>query len=143
MRLAVDVLQQIVESLKRQQHPGGQPKLPLPVASVPRKPAVALAPRVRILPVAEANLRRRPHSVVVRSITAAGIVFVDGNYWMDGETFLLQLPRDGRHPVSALLCSVTHWQPLCSDLFVVSANFMRYVESMESVNQRSHKSFRV
>jgi hypothetical protein len=143
MRLAVDVLQQIVETLKRHQHPGEDATRPLPSANVPRPPAAALAPRLTILPTAEAQRRRRPLKVTVRSITTSGIVLVDSNYWMDGETFLLQLPRDGRHPVSALLCTVTHWQPICSDLFVVSANFVRYVESMECVNQRSRKSFRV
>ena len=51
-------------------------------------------------------------------MTASGVVFVDGHYWMDGEHFILQLPKPTK--MSAMLCAVTYWQPVASDLFVVS-----------------------
>jgi hypothetical protein len=121
MRLSSDELQMAVEGLRspittREATFMGRPA---PINPVPR---TSLAPRAKVRPDGSGP-RRRAWSVAIRAVTATGIVFVDGNCWMDGETFILQLPPASELP--AMLCRITHWQPLDSDLFVVSANFVR------------------
>jgi hypothetical protein len=121
MRLSADVLREVMDSLKKERldrnfHIGRQP------ASVNLPPGAVLAPRAKVRPAADAA-RHRSWTVALRSVTASGVVFVDGRYWMDGERFILKLPK--RSKMSAMLCTVTYWQPVASDLFVVSANFVR------------------
>ena len=103
---------------------------PVPVNPAPR---TILAPRARIRPCGSGQTRRAM-SVAVRSVTACGIAFVDGSYWMDGEHFLLQLPRT--RAFGSMLCAVTHWQPIASDLFIVSANFIRQLDLACSDEER-------
>lgn len=121
MRLSEDVLREAVKSVRCERFDptfriGRQPS---PVSLPPR---AVLAARGKVRPCSNGT-RRRPWSVSLRSVTATGVVFVDSNYWMDGERFILQFPKASK--MSAMLCTITHWQPLASDLFVVSASFVR------------------
>jgi hypothetical protein len=124
MRLSADVLHEVVESLHshRTEVPFQMGRGPVPINPVPR---TILAPRAKIRPCGNEQTRGAL-SAAVRSVTACGIVFVDGNYWMDGEHFILQLPC--ARALGSMLCAVTHWQPIASDLFVVSANFIRQLD---------------
>jgi hypothetical protein len=132
MRLSADELQMAVDSLRVQPlGPGVKFRgLPAPINPAPRTP---LAPRARIRPVG-AGPRRRAWSVAMRTVTATGVVFVDGNCWLDGESVILQLPSKSGIP--AMLCRITHWQPLASDLFVVSASFVRPLEAESRLQVR-------
>jgi hypothetical protein len=124
MRLSADVLHEVVESL----HSKGTDadfqmgRGPVPVNPAPR---AILAPRARIRPCGNGQTRRAM-SVAVRCVTACGIAFVDSSYWMDGEHFILQVPQV--RVFGSMLCAVTHWQPIASDLFIVSANFIRQLD---------------
>lgn len=125
MRLSQDVLRELVSSVKQERFGPtfriGQQHSPL---SMP--PRAVLAARGKVRPCSDGACRRA-WSVSLRSVTASGVVFVDSNYWMDGEQFILQLPHASKAPT--MLCTITHWQPLASDLFVVSASFVRALHS--------------
>ncbi len=124
MRLSEDVLKQAVKSLQFEQfNPAFRiGREPCPVS---RPPRAVLAARGRVRPCSNGS-RQRAWSVSLRSVTASGVVFVDGNYWLDGEQFILQLPKSSNAP--AMLCAITYWQPLASDLCVVSASFVRPIQ---------------
>jgi hypothetical protein len=125
MRLSEDVLREAVKSVRYERFEpifqiGRQPS---PVSLPPR---AVLAARAKVRPFSD-GARHRAWSVSLRSVTATGVVFVDSNYWMDGERFILQLPKVSK--ISAMLCTITYWQPLASDLFVVSASFVRAMQA--------------
>jgi hypothetical protein len=132
MRLSADELQMALGSLRSQWISAGF-KIGQDLPPINPAPKTRLAPRATVRP-SGGQLRRRAWTVAMRTVTAKGIVFVDGNCWMDGETFILQLPAASGVP--AMLCSVTHWQPLASDLFVVSANFVRPLEGTSPIPLR-------
>ena len=98
----------------------------------PRVDPAPMMPRARILPRAGAK-RRATSNVGVRSVSPAGIVFVDDGYWLDGEQFLLLIPerRSIRRPARAVLCTVAHWAPLNAGQFIISASFERLVGAFE------------
>jgi hypothetical protein len=121
MRLSADELQMAVGSLKGQRVGCGF-KIGRHAPPVNPMPRTLLAARAKIRPCG-GGPRRRAWTVAMRTVTGSGVVFVDGNCWLDGEKFILQLPAAACMP--PMLCSITHWQPLASDLFVVSANFVR------------------
>jgi hypothetical protein len=124
MRLSVDVLHEVLESLKTPHvyDPFHMGRKPVPINPAQR---AILAPRARIRP-CSSGPTRRALNVALRSVTACGVAFVDSNYWMDGEHFILQLPQ--ARALGSMICAVTHWQPIASDLFVVSANFIRQLD---------------
>jgi len=132
MRLSADELQMALGSLRSQWNGAGF-KIGRDLPPINPAPKTSLAPRAKIRPCG-GQLRRRAWTVAMRTVTAKGVVFVDGNCWMDGERFILQLPAGSGVP--AMLCSVTHWQPVASDLFVVSANFVRPLEGASQMPLR-------
>jgi hypothetical protein len=82
MRLSAEVLREVVDSLKNERlnHNFQIGRHPAPV-SLP--PGAVLAPRAMVRPSAD-SARHRSWTVALRSVTASGVVFVDGRYWMDG-----------------------------------------------------------
>jgi len=121
MRLTADVLREVVDSLKGERFSDSF-RMGSQAAPVNLPPRAVLAPRAKVRPSSDAA-RHRSWTVALRSVTASGVVFVDAHYWMDGEHFILKLPKPSKVP--AMLCAITYWQPVASDLFVVSANFVR------------------
>ena len=130
MRLSKDVLREVVKGVQSERFAPTFRIGQQPPSSVSMPPRALLAARGKVRPVADGNCHRA-WSVSLRGVTAGGVVFVDSNFWMDGEQFILQLPKRSKAP--AMLCTITHWQPLASDLFVVSANFVRALHAFDEI----------
>lgn len=125
MKLSTDLVQETLAELK-QSLPSMSIKPGRPILRIGDRARSSLAPRLRIYPLSCAV--KRPNWVTLRSFTSSGVCFSDSSYWLDGESFILPLARgpDQRH--RAVLCSVTHWEPVASGVFRVSAQFVRFMQ---------------
>lgn len=119
MRLSDGLLDHIVASLR-----GAAPSVDLPdqTDSRRREGRVGTTARVTLIPLT-ASMPPAPFDVTLRDLSAGGIGFLHtGRIGLD-EQFVALLP-DGRESV-AVLCQVTHYQPLGERLFAVGARFVR------------------
>ncbi len=118
MKLSTHLVQQTVAQLK-EALPIPPVKTGRPILRIGDRILTALAPRC-IFPLS--CTVKRPNWVTLRSLTSSGICFSDSSYWLDGEQFLLPVApgSDQRH--RAVLCSVTHWEPVMSGVFRVTRN---------------------
>ncbi len=125
MKLSTDLVQLTLAEFKRTL-PISPIKAGRPLLRIGDRTLSPLAPRLRVYPLSSAA--KRPNWVTLRSLTSSGICFSDSSYWLDGEQFLLPLApgSDQRH--RAVLCSVTHWEPVTSGVFRVSAQFVRFMQ---------------
>ena len=95
MRLSNDLVRQTLVGLKR-----SIPERSFKVGNISirlgDRSAVKMAPRIRVRPLTGET--KRSNWVTLRSISSSGVTFSDSSYWLDGETFLLQLApaADGR-----------------------------------------------
>ena len=88
--------------------------------------SVSIAPAMRITPLSDA--KRKVNTVSFRCLSSSGVTFSDGSYWLDGEQFLMQLPPGPDKRYRAVLCGVSHWEPLSAGVFRVSAQFIRMIQ---------------
>lgn len=125
MKLSTNLVQQTLAQFK-QALPIPPIKTGRPILRIGDRSLTALAPRLRIFPLS--CTVKRPNWVTLRSLTSSGVCFSDSSYWLDGEEFLLPLAPGSDHRHRAVLCSVTHWEPVMSGVFRVSAQFVRYMQ---------------
>jgi len=123
MRLSDGLLNHIVASL--------QAAAPADHATVPsgreqadsrRERRLGVAARVTLIPLTD-PMQPAPFDVTLRDLSAGGIGFLHTRRIGLDEQFVALLP-DGRESV-AVLCKVTHYQPLGERLFAVGARFVR------------------
>jgi hypothetical protein len=100
-----------------------------------REPRVGLAARVTLIPLTD-TMPPAPFDVALRDLSAGGVGFLHTSRIGLDEQFVALLP-DGRDFV-AVLCQVTHYQPLGEQLFAVGARFVRILrQSATDVDARA------
>lgn len=119
MRLSDGVFDHIVASLHGAA-PAGDAAQAAP--SRRREGRVGVTARVTLIPLTD-TMPPAPFDVTLRDLSAGGIGFLHTRRIALDELFVALLP-DGRDSV-AVLCQVTHYQPLGERLFAVGARFVR------------------
>lgn len=119
MRLSDGVFDHIVASLHGAA-PAGDVAQAAP--SRRREGRVGVTARVTLIPLTD-TMPPAPFDVTLRDLSAGGIGFLHTRRIALDELFVALLP-DGRDSV-AVLCQVTHYQPLGERLFAVGARFVR------------------
>ncbi len=95
-------------------------------------PRLGLIGRAMIIP-CPARCGRRPVSVAVRDLSAAGIGIVHTNRLERGEQFILRIPAAaGGSPTSAVLCTIAHCRPVGLGVYMIGAHYAGLIDPVHA-----------
>jgi hypothetical protein len=109
-----------------------QPEVPHTQHAERRHARSTLIGQATIIPVTK-RLPASPMVVLVRDLSPTGVCIIVRHAFHVGDRFLLLLQAIAA-PQRAVLSEVKHWRPLSGGLFAIGAQFMRMIESVQSVN---------
>jgi c-di-GMP-binding flagellar brake protein YcgR len=96
-----------------------------------KMPRVGLSGRVTIIP-CSAKSDRTAVVAMVRDLSTGGIGLASSKPLKSGEQIIVRFAAVAQEPPKAILCEVTHSQPVDQRLFTIGVKFVRDIEITKS-----------